>query len=876
MKDFFKKEKPLQGWTGFGGGATSIRMAGGATKIYLDEVFSTYLHTGTGASNSINNSVDLSGEGGLVWIKQRNTDIEHFLFDTARGALKPIHSDSNWAEYTANNTLTSFNSNGYTLGSSNYVNGTTSSPRNYSGYTFRKAPGFFDIVTWTGDGSNNRQISHSLESVPGMIFVKKTSHSEGWCVYHKEVSSGYYLPLNGDEAQQGNSTIFPNAGWITSTYFTIGTGGAVNQSGHEYIAYVFAGGESTDSGARSVHFDAGDYISLASSSDFTLGTNDFTLETWIYPTSCTQDVGIPDPRSASSNAVQCMFGFNSSLRLFVYVDGSHLISPSASTQMEVNQWQHVAYCRSGTTGRIFINGEQVTSVTDNNNYVQASAAYGWHAYQGATFVGRLSNARIVNGTAVYTSSFIPPTEPLANITNTKLLCCQNSQPAYVTVAPASATAHGTPTVSDSISPFDDPAGFKFGPDGDNDIIKTGKYVGNGSTNGPEVYIGWEPTWLLTKKINGSGNWNLYDSMRGMVTGGGDSLFRPNNTDAESDGVDAYDLTPTGFKVKTNYTHWNDSGYDFMWVAIRRPDGYVGKPPELGTDVFNIVTGTSDSSVPGFVTNNLVDFYLYKSSSYDWGVGARLLSKRYWKANTTAATSSDSDATFDYNNGFGDWTSNLSGFYTWAWTRHAGFDVVTYKGDGVAGRQVPHSMNKTPEMMWVKRRNNTGDWFVYHKGLDGGSNPETHYITVNSSGSEGDSNEIWNDTAPTSTSFTLGIYDQVNGSNQDIIAMLFSSVEGISKVGYYTGNGSATERTITLGFQPRFLILKNASGGNNWFVFDTVRGWASGNDATLSLNSDAAEYSGEDYGEPTSTGFTITSSLANVNENNSTYIYYAHA
>jgi len=211
-----------------------------------------------------------------------------------------------------------------------------------------------------------------------------------------------------------------------------------------------------------------------------------------------------------------------------------------------------------------------------------------------------------------------------------------------------------------------------------------------------------------------------------------------------------------------------------------------------------------------------------------------------------------------------------------WKRHAGFDVVTYKGDGVAGRQVPHSMNKTPEMMWVKRRNNTGDWFVYHKGLDGGSNPETHYITVNSSGSEGDSNEIWNDTAPTSTSFTLGIYDQVNGSNQDIIAMLFSSVEGISKVGYYTGNGSATERTITLGFQPRFLILKNASGGNNWFVFDTVRGWASGNDATLSLNSDAAEYSGEDYGEPTSTGFTITSSLANVNENNSTYIYYAHA
>ena len=190
------------------------------------------------------------------------------------------------------------------------------------------------------------------------------------------------------------------------------------------------------------------------------------------------------------------------------------------------------------------------------------------------------------------------------------------------------------------------------------------------------------------------------------------------------------------------------------------------------------------------------------------------------------------------------------------------------------------MNKIPEMIWLKKRTGTArNWPVYHKGLDGGSSPEEKVVWLNLTNTQSDSVESWNNTAPTSTHFTIhGTANEpnTNTDGEDYIAMLFASVDGISKVGSYTGNGSATERTITLGFQPRFLILKNANGYNDWFVFDTVRGWASGNDTVLSINSDAVQYSGEDYGAPTSTGFTITSSLANVNENNSTYIYYAHA
>ena len=109
-------------------------------------------------------------------------------------------------------------------------------------------------------------------------------------------------------------------------------------------------------------------------------------------------------------------------------------------------------------------------------------------------------------------------------------------------------------------------------------------------------------------------------------------------------------------------------------------------------------------------------------------------------------------------------------------------------------------------------------------------------------------------------------------------MLFRSVAGISKCGYYTG--SSSELTITTGFQPRFVIIKNRTNtGNNWttgwFTFDTTRGWAAGNnDKRMRLN-DTASQTTEDWTNPISTGFTIDSGN-HLNNNGEEYIYYAHA
>ena len=121
---------------------------------------------------------------------------------------------------------------------------------------------------------------------------------------------------------------------------------------------------------------------------------------------------------------------------------------------------------------MFINGTEVDSATDNTNYdidptditigdrYNNSAASQW-------FNGNISNVRIVKGTAVYTSSFRPLTEPLTNVTNTKLLCCNNSSVTGSTVTPGTiAPANNTPTASTD-NPFDDSDGFKFGADSDN-------------------------------------------------------------------------------------------------------------------------------------------------------------------------------------------------------------------------------------------------------------------------------------------------------------------------------------------------------------------------------------------------------------------------
>ena len=205
--------------------------AGGAIPNYIEDVFQTWLYTGNGSTQTITNNIDLSTKGGLVWIKDINSGAKgHALFDTARGVNLKLQSQSTAAQFSGPNQLTAFNTTGFDLGSAGDPNGTGIG---YVSWTFREQPKFFDVVTWTGDGTFPRVITHNLGSTPGCIIFKATNAIDNWYVYHRSLTAGNQLQLDstGGQASSGgyNTT-------ITSTNFSP----AFNSIGTTYVAYLFA------------------------------------------------------------------------------------------------------------------------------------------------------------------------------------------------------------------------------------------------------------------------------------------------------------------------------------------------------------------------------------------------------------------------------------------------------------------------------------------------------------------------------------------------------------------------------------------------------------------------------------------------------------
>ena len=213
--------------------AQALGYASGPTGpvTYIEDVFSTYLYTGNGSTQTITNGIDLSTKGGLVWQKARSAAEWHSLVDTVRGSNKNLFSNDTSAQ-TTGTYITSFNSNGYGLGAINNTSATT-----YASWTFREQPKFFDIVTWTGNGVAGRSIAHNLGSLPGCIIVKATSVAgQDWFVYHRSLSTNGYLLLNSTGAE----SVYPYVYNPTTTTFDVASSVATNGSGTTYVAYLFA------------------------------------------------------------------------------------------------------------------------------------------------------------------------------------------------------------------------------------------------------------------------------------------------------------------------------------------------------------------------------------------------------------------------------------------------------------------------------------------------------------------------------------------------------------------------------------------------------------------------------------------------------------
>lgn len=633
--------------------------------VYADDVFSTYLYEGTGSSQNIVNGVDLSGEGGLVWIKQRNSSSAaagHAFIDTERGVGKALASDRTDSEYvttTSGSDLTSFNSDGFSLGPDQYYYKNQSSGE-YCSWTFRKQPGFFDVVTYTGTGSD-QQISHDLNAEVGMMAIKRTNAGEGWEIYHREAGATKYFEWIGNGAAVTSSSRWNNTAPTSST-FTVGSHDSVNGDGDTYVAYLFA---------------------------------------------------------------------------------------------------H--------------NAEQ------------------------------------------------------------------------------------------------------FGIDEDESIIKCGQYSGNGSADGAEINLGWEPQWVFVKRKESSGLWLMADMMRGMIhsSTSSDPYLQVSTRDSEVSYA-WIRATPTGFKLENNGESLNASGFDYIYMAIRRPHKPADAINLPASKLFDVNVGGTGTRV-AFELDMTPDMGLERvpGGGDNTLIFQRLTGQWYLQTTSNAGETGGSSIAWDHMNGVIDYGSWAGSYLCWAWKRAPGyFDALTYVGTGSSGRSVSHSLGVVPEMMWIKVRSssaNDGSWFVYHK--ETGASKK---LVLNSNDGQVDTS-VFNFFTPTDSIFKVGN----NGSNEGsklYNAYLFATVAGVSKVGSYTGTGNVLN--IDCGFtnSARFILIKRVDAGNsgNWIYWDFYRGINTGDDPWLRLDNTATAVTNTDYIDPLSSGFSIVTSFNQINTTGGEYIFYAIA
>ena len=623
---------------------------------YVEDVFSTYLYAGNSSTQTITNGIDLAGEGGLVWTKVRSASgYNHALFDTVNGNTKFLKSDETGGFNNTTDMITSFNSNGYSLGSDSfwYVN---HSPETYASWTFRKAPKFFDVVTWTGDNVSGREIPHSLGSVPGCIIIKRTNASSVWTIFHNGLSGG----ITGSRLlfDTGAATVGSNITAVDDSTFTVISTG-VNSTGGTYVAYLFAhdAGGFGDDGEQNV-ISCGSYTSnypderevdlgfepqwiLVKSADATSnwiivdnmrgivsGGSDYYLkpnsseaegpfslggqfeltptgfkltgagfndadypngDTYIYiairrgpmktPESGTEVFAMDTSGATAPTPPAFNSGFPVDMAFYKQTDGS---SGFVSSRLTSKAWMalELTQAETGNTGFTF----DFQDGWRNNTQI-AAYRYSWMFRRAPGFFDVVA----------YTGTGVAHTEAhnLGVVPELMIVKTRSNDVGWAVSCGAVGYANGGRL--ESIGPFySEPnritgtpttTTFPVGTDAYVNvsartyvaylfatlpgISKVGSYTGNGTSQTIDCGFSTGARFVLIKPSSDFGDWNVFDTERGIVAGN-DPYLKLNNTDTEATGVDAIDPDSTGFTVihgGGGYNMPNVNGTEYIFLAI---------------------------------------------------------------------------------------------------------------------------------------------------------------------------------------------------------------------------------------------------------------------------------------------------------------------
>ena len=263
----------------------------------------------------------------------------------------------------------------------------------------------------------------------------------------------------------------------------------------------------------------------------------------------------------------------------------------------------------------------------------------------------------------------------------------------------------------------------------------------------------------------------------------------------------------------------------------------GYMTSFDSDGFSLTNGASGSETVNFSGDN------YAS----WN----------WLASNTTASNTD-----------GSITSTVSANTT------SGFSIVSYTGTGSSGATIGHGLGVAPKMIIAKNRSIASNWLVYNYSMSANGD---YALFLDSSSAKDNSQDYWGDTEPTSSVFTVGSRQEANGSGNNIIAYCFAEKKGFSKFGSWIGNGSTDGTFVYTGFKPSFIIGKNTSRIEDWFMLDNKRDTFNPVDERLQPNSNGAEVTVTTLGiDFCSNGFKLRGATNQYNASGETMIYMAFA
>lgn len=272
----------------------------------------------------------------------------------------------------------------------------------------------------------------------------------------------------------------------------------------------------------------------------------------------------------------------------------------------------------------------------------------------------------------------------------------------------------------------------------------------------------------------------------------------------------------------------------------------------------------------------------RSAATDHGLydAVRGVQKQIESNTTTGETTETTGLTAFNSNGYTVGTlaqlnTSTTTYVDWAWKEGAtpGFDIVTYTGNGT-NRTISHALGAVPKFMVVKRLDTGNGWVSYHASQN--ASPATGYMYLNSTAGFASASTMWNNTAPTSSVFSVGTNSETNGNTFSFVGYLWSEIEGFSKFGSYTGNGSTDGPFVWCGFRPRYVLIKS-TGVENWSVQDSARNPYNVVDARLKPNSpDIEAVSSVQNVDFLSNGFKLRNTDTEKNGSGTTYIFAAFA